>query len=304
MKIRTWDFFKIPEGIRIPYFGGKIYELISKIERSKIKKLDISSLNLNTEKREEKIIVSMTSFPSRIDVVGYAIKSLFNQTIKPDSIVLWLAEEQFAEFRIPEMLNDLCKQGLEIKFCDDLKAHKKYYYALKEQKKDELIVTYDDDLIYPEDSIERLYKTHLSYPGCIICNRAQESFSNKGKLTSYFSWKVNSKEGVLEPSTKLFPSTGGGTMYPFESVSKEAFNINIMKEVALTADDLWMRFMSALVGTKIIKTRKNHRTFTTIDGSQKESLQIVNCLEGENDRVLERLSTRYPNAVKAIIGDD
>ncbi len=301
MKIKTLDMFKVPEGKRIPYFSGLLYRTITKQQRKIITRLPIDNFCLNTKKREKKIVVSLTSFPARINVVGYAIKSLFNQTKKPDRIVLWLAEEQFKNVQMPNLLNELCKKGLEIKFCKDLGSHKKYYYALQEQKEDELVITYDDDIIYPENSIEMLYKKHLQFPKCIICNRA-ESAEGQESFGEYKTWKIYSSEGVKEPSTRLFPSTGGGTLYPYGSVDAEAFNEGAMRETAYTADDLWMRFMSAKKGTRIVKTRKGNRTFATIQGSQIVGLQQENCLGGENDRAIERLSKKYPDVVAEILG--
>ena len=302
MKIKTLDLFKIPEGIRIPFFSGLLYSVISVRQRKEIIKLPVEKLSLNQEERKEKIIVSLTSFPARINSVGYAIKSLFNQTVKPDKIILWLAETQFQGVELPVLLNQLCEKGLEIRFCKDLRSHKKYYFVLQEQQPNELVITYDDDLIYPEDSIERLYKTYKKFPDCIVCNRAQLCTEEKGKLGKYGTWTVYASEGVKSPSTRLFPSTGGGTLYPYHAVDKEAFNEEAMRKTALTADDLWMRFMSAKKGTKIVKTRKAHRTFSTLEGSQEQGLQQENCIGGENDRALDRLSAMYPDALAEILG--
>lgn len=302
MKIKTLDFFKFPEGVRVPYIGGKWYCFLSKRECEYIKKLPISGLSLNKESREKKIILSLTSFPSRIEVVGYVIKSLFNQTVKPDRIILWLADEQFLNKQLPDLLKELCEKGLEIRYCEDLKSHKKYHYALQEQREDELVITYDDDIIYPENSVEMLYKTHLNFPRCIVCNRAAEAFIENGRIVPYNKWKVYSSEGVNKASAHLFPSTGSGTLYPYGSISKEAFNTKNMMECAFSADDLWMRFMSALEGTKVIKTRKCHRTFSVLEDSQKESLQVENCLNNGNDLAMERLCEKYPEAVKNMFG--
>lgn len=298
MKIKFLDKFKFAEGHRVPYISGKVYRLISQLERKVIKNLSIKNFSLNTKERHEKIIVSLTTFPARINVVEYAIKSLFNQTMPADRIILWLAKEQFEDVELPQELNELCKKGLEIRYCEDLRSHKKYYYALKEQKENEIVITYDDDLIYPENSIERLYKKHLKYPKCIVCNRAQESKIKDGKLCSYSTWKVLSNEGVKTPSVKLFPSTGGGALYPYNSVDKEVFNKENIVNFAFSADDIWMRFMSAKADTKIIKTCKYHKTFTTIENSQVESLQVENCLGGGNDKVISSLSILYPEVVK------
>ena len=143
---------------------------------------------------------------------------------------------------------------------------------------------------------------HKKFPDCIVCNRAQFCTEENGGLGKYDTWTVYSSEGVKSPSTRLFPSTGGGTLYPYQSVDEEAFNDDVMRVTALTADDLWMRFMSAKKGTKVIKTRKAHRTFSTLEGSQTEGLQQENCIGGENDRALDRLSARYPDALAEILG--
>ncbi len=304
MQIKTLDFFKIPEGVRIPFFGGKIYNLISGLERKYITNLSIDDFALNTTERDEKIIVSLTSFPARIDTVGYAIKSLFNQTVKPDKIILWLATEQFKNTALPELLEQLKLKGLEIRFCEDLKSHKKYYYSLKEQKPNELVITYDDDIIYPENSIELLYKTHLVYKDCIVCNYSAECLQKDGAFLSYKRWKTFCNEGVRKPSMKIFPFTGGGVLYPYKSVNGEAFNIASMKECAFTADDLWMRYMSVLNDTKIVKTVKAHRTFTVVTPLQDETLSNYNCLQNGNDIVLEKLQKKYPQVFKKIFNNN
>lgn len=302
MNIKKLDFFKIPEGLRIPVVGGIIYSFISKREQQYIKDLSISQLSLYEGRgRKEKIIVSITTFPARINVVQYSIKSLMHQTLPPDRIVLWLADNQFPSHKLPKELEELCQKGLEVRYVEDLKSHKKYFYALQEQTPNELVVTFDDDLIYPEDSLQRLYETHLRFPKCIVCNRAQLSVSESSKLLPYSCWKVLSEVGVKSPDSRLFPSTGGGTLYPFGCVNKEAFNIEHMKQNAFTADDLWVRFMSAMNHIDVIKTRKYHKTFSVIENSQAESLQVVNCLKNGNDEAVSKLSKCYPKALEYII---
>ena len=77
-------------------------------------------LGINTKKRKEKIIVSLTSYPKRINVVWITIETLLQQTVKPDEVILWLADSQFKEIEeLPEELKALQKRGLTIRFCDD-----------------------------------------------------------------------------------------------------------------------------------------------------------------------------------------
>jgi hypothetical protein len=71
-----------------------------------VKKIEIIESGLNQIERKPKIIVSLTTFPERITIVQETIKSLLTQTVKPDAIVLWLAESQFPnkENELPEEL--------------------------------------------------------------------------------------------------------------------------------------------------------------------------------------------------------
>lgn len=66
-----------------------------------------------TRSEGEKIIVSLTSFPARINIVVKTIKTLLTQTLKPDAVILWLAPEQFpnGEKDLPQELLDLKQYG-------------------------------------------------------------------------------------------------------------------------------------------------------------------------------------------------
>lgn len=287
------DQIKIPEGIRIPWFAGRWYTFLSAIERKIIRRIDVKGITLNQEEREVPIVLSLTSFPGRIHSVHLTIKSLLLQTCPADSIILWLAKEQFPDGISDENLLSLQANGLEIKFCDDLKSHKKYYYALQ-QEKNCIVITYDDDLIYPRNSVELLMKKHRQYPSCVVCNRGMEIvYDANGNVRPYREWKVLSNVGVRTPSALIMPSTGGGTLYPPRIMDEETFHWENIETLALSADDLWMKAMELYYGIDVIKTRKYHRTFTVVEKEQTEKLSDVNCDEGANDKVVKLLRENY-----------
>lgn len=87
--------------------------------------------------------------------------------MKPDEIILWLAEEQFNGIdSLPKALLEQQKRGLTIRFCDDLRSHKKYYYTMQEYPRD-IVILVDDDMFYPKDTIKKLWKLHKKYPNDI-----------------------------------------------------------------------------------------------------------------------------------------
>lgn len=303
MNRRITEKLKIPESIRIPFFGAKWYQFLSMLDNKEILREPIQPIPINKEPRDELVTVSLTSYPARINVVHLAIKSLLNQSYKPDRIVLWLAESQFQNHELPAELRNLKSFGLEIRFCsEDLLGHKKHYMAIKEQRENEVIVTYDDDIIYPKDSLERLMKLHKMYPKCIICNRAQAmEYDDSGNVKNPGRWKTISNIGVDEPTWQLLPSNGGGVLYPYHSLCQDSYNVAKIKSMCLRADDLWMMFMALQKGTKTIKTRKYHKTFTVIGDSQTNQLATDNILNNGYLTLLDNMILNYPEAWKRVI---
>ena len=79
-------------------------------------------------------------------------------------MILWLAKSQFDDISVlPQKLVNLQKRGLTIRFCDDLRSHKKYFYVMQEHPED-IIVLADDDMFYPSDTLRKLIKMHKKYP--------------------------------------------------------------------------------------------------------------------------------------------
>lgn len=91
------------------------------------------------------------------------------------------------------------------------------------QQPDEVIITFDDDIIYPVDAIKRLMDKHIQYPDCIVCERAQAiDYEKDGTLKNPGRWKTISKIGCKQPSYSLNPSPGGGCLIPYNGFYKDA----------------------------------------------------------------------------------
>ena len=294
---------KIYETLRIPYFSGFWYRFMSKIEMRSIEKEQITEYPLNQEDREEVITVSLTSFPARIEYTHYAIKTLMLQTYKPDRIVLWLAEEQFPKKNLPEQLLELKKYGLEIKWTKDYSSYKKFIHVVEEQKKNELVITFDDDILYPPKCIERLIKKHKEYPSCLICERAQAINYAEDKLYNPGKWDIISKIGIKEPSYSLCHSSGGGCLIPYGAFYQDAAIEEKFTKLASKNDDIWYMFMCVQNDTKIIKTRKYHKIFTVVTGSQVVQLATENVQQNKSVEIMHKLIEAYPKAWERILGE-
>src|SRR5690606_16598971 len=60
------------------------------------------------------LIVSLTSFPARIDRLWLVVECILRQSYKPDRIILWLSKEQFTTVNeLPKSLLEQRSRGLE-----------------------------------------------------------------------------------------------------------------------------------------------------------------------------------------------
>lgn len=136
------------------------------VKYAKLNNTYIKLANIRDTKRNpEKIIISLTSWTKRINKVPNVIKTMYNNTIIPDVVILNLSEEEF-----PNRENDLSKELLEIKDIHEsfeinwvgknTKPYKKLIPTLEKYPND-IIITIDDDLEYTDNFIELLYYEFL-----------------------------------------------------------------------------------------------------------------------------------------------
>lgn len=223
-------------------------------------------------KREQKVIASLTSYPARIDTTWIAIETILRQSVKADEVLLWLADSQFegGMDSLPAELLAQTNRGLTIRFCDDLRSHKKYYYTMKEYPGD-LILLFDDDAFYPKDLIKRLLKENKKVPDNIICSSS--STFHRDNILNPIIW-----EPTLDKTTGVQCSginNVSGTLFPPKSLNKNVFDKEKIKEIAPKADDLWLTAAAYMQGTKLTTLRYRQFPFP-IAGSQKESLYASN----------------------------
>lgn len=244
----------------------------------------------------EAVIVSLTSHPERMEKIHLTIESLLNQTSKPQKILLWLSMEQFPnkEEGLPEELLALCDDDLfEIRWTeDDLKPHKKYYYAASEYTEFPIIIV-DDDVIYDATLVEKLMRSYRKFPHAISCMRANLMMINpEGQLRPYDSWLMDYKTLLDTPSYQLLPTGVGGVLYPPHSLPKEAFNTEAIKRTCLLCDDIWLKLMATHNGYATV-VPMDYCGYTNIEGTQEVALWKTNVHRNNNDVSLENILKYY-----------
>lgn len=242
------------------------------------------------------LIISLTTFPARINKLWIVMETLFRQDVLPDRIILWLSNEQFKdESRLPKSLLKFKKRGLEIRFVDDdIRSHKKYLYAMKEFPND-YIITVDDDLYYPTDLLSQLIKFKQKYENCICCNRGYEIIVCNHEIQPYRDWKE--LKVASSPNFKTFFTSGGGTLFPPSTLYADVFNVDILKEVCFHADDIWLNAMAQLAETQIVKTNF-YSEFLPVSNVNNVTLSSINVGNGMNDKQIQAIRKFYKHKLE------
>ncbi|MGJ1436892.1 hypothetical protein [Sphingobacterium siyangense] len=250
------------------------------------------------DKSCEMTIVSLTSFPKRINKVWLVIECLMRQDLRPARIILWLSKDQFSDIdALPQSIKSQIKRGLDVRLVEgDIRSHKKYYYAFNEYY-DYNIITVDDDMYYPEDFIKTLIYSGLNKPGAVICCYARTLKRKEGVLLPYNTWDraINGCNSVNE----LFFGSGGGTLFPSGALYKDSLKIDLFLRLTPLADDIWLNAMCRLNRTSI-----EYIQFITgylpINIANNETLASKNLDEDLNNKQIENVNNYYQEQGKKV----
>lgn len=237
----------------------------------------------------KKIIVSLTTIPSRVNLITPVLKSINEQTIKPDEIILVLPKTSFREqnnktdpYEISiTLLNYIKENNINI-----LRPEKDYGPIMKilpvilrekENKSDNIIISIDDDKIYFNNMIEDLvncYKRNNS-----VCAR-------KGSLLYFVNNNIDTlqKNEVIEKPLRsadmledkqinFIYGTGGVLYHP------SFFNDNIIEEIEeIYKNHNEAQFVDDVV-ISVLLMRNNVKIFLTksIKNDYQKKFDTVRC---------------------------
>ncbi|PZD77001.1 glycosyl transferase [Mesonia sp. K7] len=244
-------------------------------------------------KKEIPVIVSLTTIPSRLEVVYLTIKSILAQNAKPKKVILNLHKS--LKNSIPKNLKNLEGEVFEIHLSEIDCPHLKLVETLKRFPK-ENIVTIDDDQVYPANFLKTLYHTHLENPNAIISNIARLiKFDKNEEPLPYQKWPYVYAHQIS--SKFLLPLGVFGVLYPPNSLNEEVFNIEQMNLLAPKADDLWFKAMGLLNDAPVVITKKTLHPITILN-TQEITLKRYNVSQDNNRLQWKKLMEVYQIAVK------
>lgn len=296
------------------YINDKSYiDRFTKNEKAKMAKYFVNSYSedpsLYTHALKEmygisnKLVLSLTTFSKRIETVDVTIKSLKEQSILADKIVLWLDETETSIEKLPGSLLSLQDDVFEIRFCPNYKSYKKLIPTLELHASD-TIITFDDDIEYPKDTVEKLYRTYLDNQECVVASYARNINVKDGKLLPYSEWKHIFREQKDKPLINILPIGVGGVLYPSGSLHKDVSRIDDFMKLAPHGDDLWFKCMTLLNNKKVICVNHGYNlSVNQIDGTQDIGLwQTTNEGTDSNYEQLTNIINAYSELQSIIYG--
>jgi len=234
------------------------------------------------------LVVSLTSYPGRFGMIELTLKSLLDQTVRPDRLVLWIAHDEYDQ--LPPAVLALQNDIFSVRQCENLRNFKKILPSL-EAFPGAFIVICDDDTYYPEDWLNGLVNAYDPEEPSIVCYRCHRlSYTPEGRLAPYRSWRRNAaddNDGSLVRD--LLPTGNGGVLYPPGSLPPETNNLELIRQLSATSDDVWLYFMWRNNGWSIKRVPGPPREFTEWSGTQEQALWSLH-RTGKKDEHLQSMS--------------
>lgn len=270
------------------YITAKQNLFLSPLYEKYLENITISEKCIAARYRNIPLVISLTSYPARFSKLHLCIKSILLQSVKADRVILYL-DDFVNDNEIPQKIKNLCNAGLEIKkIPNDLRCHKKYFFAMQEFP-DSCIITFDDDVIYRRNTVKSLLHTHELYPKSVCALRVHKMVKKTdGNINSYNSWKHEYRK-IRIPSLSLCSTGVGGVLYPPHLLPYETFNVEAIKKYCYKADDIWLKFMELKENIPVVWTPCLHEHPVEIAEWRDTGLNQTNVNKNENDNYIENM---------------
>jgi hypothetical protein len=233
-------------------------------------------------------VVSLTTYEKRWHSVHYTIESIGCGRLRPSRLVLWIAPSVL-QAGTPQPLQRLLARGLEIRTCEDLGPHKKYYPQVREGPAVRELVTADDDVLYWVDWLETLVEAAARRPAFIHAHRAHVmSFGPDGDFLPYAQWPACRSTA---PSPLHFTTGVGGVLYPLAMQDALRGAGDGFRDCCPRADDIWLNAVAWRAGIQVCQTRHFSPLLFEVPGTRTHGLARENVQNGGNDRQLHMTYT-------------
>ena len=245
-------------------------------------------------------VVSMTTYKPRLqksNIVDH-VKSLLMQDTKLNFkfvITLYKDDLQYVPAELMYMLRSYKNMEL-IVAKENLRPHLKYFYTMLKYR-DVPIITVDDDVRYENNLFQKLYDNYQKYPNCVSARRVHKiRYNYSGAAINYNAWIYEYKRNS-GPSMDLLATGVGGVLYPPNILKMDEKEIDIIKNLALTADDIYLRYRENQLGVMVCPVQTTRLSYSLMRAANVNALCATDNVTG-NDMVIRNLKLGRPNMDK------
>ncbi|MBU4530974.1 MAG: glycosyltransferase family 2 protein [Hoeflea sp.] len=230
--------------------------------------------------RPERVVISLTTIPARARSLAPVLRSLLDQDMPADRIILWLPSRSLRQDRdYPDAGDVHIPEGVEVMRCEDLGPATKLLHSLRLEK-DALVIAVDDDVVYPENLVSTLLSAHRKEP--------QTAFGLRGVMlepgTRFVDlWHILSS-GIdrAEPADILFGTWG--YMVPAWLCDEAMHDFSGYPASVRWVDDVWISGHLARLGIARKVTPSDRFPLETL-ASLRHALTDGMNRSGENDEI-------------------
>lgn len=287
LKQRYWRF-KIEEGRRVKLFVLALWAHLLYI-------LQVGGESRRRPMLKHNVIVSLTSYPPRFKHLLKTLRTLINQSVTPDLIVLWIANDDLEKLPYSVTMLEQQFDFFKIRPCVDLGPAKKMIPALLAYPND-IIVTCDDDIWYRKNWLSSLLVEWEEDSKSIVAHRAHEiQLDDSGGPRPYNEWKFEIRTHGDSP--QYFATSGAGVLIPPKTISDEVVNVTKYLQLTEKQDDVWLYWMIRLSNCVVRKSHNNDELVTWLN-SQSTGLFNDNVANLKNDVAINNMLEYYGNIIK------
>ncbi len=189
-----------------------------------------------------RIIISMSTLPSRIANIEPTLQCLLGQTRPPDEIVIAIPAfsiRQQAAYSIPPFLKEL--PAVRILHAErDWGPATKFIAATQEEnaagRSDTLIIVVDDDRIYPRDAVETYLYYNAQLPDAALCFRG-------AAMPRSFDWRdarMAHGDRIRQPEPVAVITGCGSYLVKPRFFNDSLWNYSDAPRAAFYMDDIWI----------------------------------------------------------------
>lgn len=281
--------------------GGHAYEIGNNVN------IDMAT---NNGQFKKKVIVSMTSYPARIECVAPAFRSILNQNVdrRLYKCMLALARPEFPGGKAdlpPDLVAMVRKKEIELVWTEtNTRSHKKLTPALKKYPTNPILIT-DDDVIRQPGWLQMFIDDHDRYPDDIICGAFGYFFGVGNRLIRFDNRKQKAAGSFNDVPDIVFntarPANGtGGVLYPAGTFTDPRFfDEDLYMRLSPTSDESWQFCFNIMADRTIRQSSKifdNSASYIPGTQSMPTALHKVN----DYGKINDTLFSYFPEYAKKL----